>query len=163
MARLIAGNVWGFTPTQHFLLSYFHPQSATATNHFSATRVISSPTNPYYVEINPEIRIEFLSWAWLQSIISVTGVAWMDTPGIRTETLITVDGAAVSSVAVTASSSVGGQFFNFSQTKIGNYAEGYHYASLSASAQAVGGLVAYAGDPNALNATRLNLILLGTH
>lgn len=70
MARPITGPAWADSAKQRFVLSYYNRVKKHAEGNFTATRSTTSGT---FVEINTEIRIEFLAWG--------DGELWFSTGG----------------------------------------------------------------------------------
>lgn len=58
MARTVS-SAWVDTATQRFVRSFFNDSGVTLNNYFTANRSTTSVT---YVELNSEIRVEFLTW-----------------------------------------------------------------------------------------------------
>lgn len=77
MARPISGPAWVDSAKQRFVLSYYNRVKKRGESSFTATRSTSSDS---FVEINTEIRVEFLAWGDTSLWFS-TGGAVATNPG----------------------------------------------------------------------------------
>jgi hypothetical protein len=132
MARPIAGPAWQDAVTQRFTRGWFNRRPVAVTNVFTATRSTSSTT---YVEVNSEIRCEFLCWA--DEVVNAAVSSWVSnaTAGDGTQTSIAFDSATAEETTtnyepVTANFKASA---SVSLSKEG-LAEGYHYATLVGAA-----------------------------
>lgn len=60
MARAITGPAWADTATQRFVRSWFNDPGFVGNSAYSTNRTTTSTS---FVEVNSEIRVEFLSWS----------------------------------------------------------------------------------------------------
>jgi Protein of unknown function (DUF2793) len=134
MARTVAGPQWISSQQKRFVMSWFNRRPMAVSASLSTTRSTASNT---IVEINTEIRNEFLTWG--DAAISTTGSGWMyNSVGATVSAVLMIDGV----------SSGSGSLANTAQpTPIGLAAtrlltEGYHYVSLGGLA---GGGISYYG------------------
>jgi hypothetical protein len=130
MARPITGPAWADSATQRFVRSWFNRKPTSTRNSFTANRTTTSTSQ---VEINTEIRNEWLQWADETPMASILGSASNNTASISTLTSIGWDGAPQSNSfnAVTSATGLG---YNCSMTDFNStLAEGYHYATLMGS------------------------------
>jgi hypothetical protein len=70
MARAITGPAWADTPAQRFVLSWLNRQPIAGRSRFTADRSTASTS---VIELDPEIRCEFLTWGDAAVQGSVTG------------------------------------------------------------------------------------------
>lgn len=77
MARPVTGPAWVDSAKQRFVLSYYNRTKKRGESSFTATRSTSSDS---FVEINTEIRVEFLAWGDTSLWFS-TGGAMATNPG----------------------------------------------------------------------------------
>jgi len=126
MARPGAGPVWVDTPAQRFVVSYFNRRGIAGLAHFTTDRITASTT---YVELNAEIRNEFLTWADEVVQARFNGSASADTIA-DVKSSIGIDGATAEDVLTRSVSAVGtyNQPVAVTLFKSG-LAEGYHYAT----------------------------------
>ncbi|MFZ5565975.1 MAG: hypothetical protein ACOY95_03130 [Pseudomonadota bacterium] len=128
MARPITGPAWADTAAQRFVRSWFNDPGVACTAAFTAGRSTSSGT---YVELNTEIRNEFLVWAGEKAQISTEGYQLSGGAG-NTYTSVGIDGTTAEDTCVAQSNPADGfGSANCTLQKTG-LAEGYHYATLLA-------------------------------
>lgn len=128
MARTDAGVAWADSATQRFVRSWFNEPGIAGLNTFSADRSTASGT---YVELNSEIRCEFLAWTGEQIRYSAVGSAANGASGYSSSA-VGFDGTAAEagSETLTLSPSAGQRgSIAIAGGKTG-LAEGYHYATL---------------------------------
>lgn len=128
-ARTTAGNAWADSATQRFVRSWFNDGGFAAQNTFSADRSTASAT---YVELNSEIRTEFLAWSG-ETITCAADGSWVQTAGGGAgSTGIGFDGAALDPTFETLGFSevaAHPEGFTLAGAK-STLAEGYHFATL---------------------------------
>ena len=126
MARTVS-SAWVDTSSQRFVLSWFNRNNINGLGTFSADRTTSSVT---YVELNSEIRIEFLTWSSENVFVSVNGNNSGTNIGIGSG--IGFNGTAVDTTFENASNAGNVQVFvpiGISGYKSG-LTEGYNYVTL---------------------------------
>jgi len=127
MARAITGPAWADTGTQRFVLSWFHRRGIGAVNGFSTDRTTTSTT---YVEVNSEIRVEFLTWADEAVLAGISGIA-LNSGLALTITSLGFDGTTAEDAWSGGHSGAGGEAIPSALTLVRNgLAEGYHFATL---------------------------------
>jgi hypothetical protein len=89
MARPITGPAWADSAKQRFVLSYYNRVKKHGEGNFTATRSTTSGT---FVEINTEIRVEFLAWGDTELWFSTGGAMATSPGGGLQSTRITLDG-----------------------------------------------------------------------
>jgi hypothetical protein len=124
MARPIAGPAWVDSATQRYVRSYDNRPRIQLNNKFTALRQTASAT---YVELNTEIRLEFLVWTGeiVESAITATVV---NSGNNSTNTSIGFDGTTAEPLDPYIASALD-SVVGISWPKDG-LAEGYHYATL---------------------------------
>lgn len=136
MARTVT-NAWVDTITQRFVISYFNRAGKDLKNNFSTTR---SGASGSIVEMNSEIRCEFLTWGNEIVDASITGCAVMSntTPAA---TVLGFDGVA-DYIPTDATSNTSWYIpLCLSYPKI--LSEGYHYSTLGYVVSGGGGTINY--------------------
>lgn len=128
-ARTIAGPAWQDTSTQRFVLSWFNRRQVSGLSFFTADR---STTSASYVELNSEIRVEFLSWGDEGVVLSAQGGM-----GTSQTSPIGYVAIAVDSTSTAADASGRYQVVNTDVAFGITYntpilSEGYHYATILA-------------------------------
>lgn len=111
--------------TQRFTRSWFNDPGIAGTNVFTAARATTSAS---YVEVNSEIRTEFVAWSG--EIISASVNGTWEAGGVRNLASIGFDGATAEETYV-SSDSASDLPFSLALEKTG-LSEGYHYATLLA-------------------------------
>jgi hypothetical protein len=161
MARLIPGTKWGSTQNQRFLLTKFAPSIGQGTAFFTAPRSMPVP-NLSYVEINPEIRAEFLCWGWEQTLVSLSGTAQASAAGTLVTTLLVFDGQVYLTGNVTTTAVVN-EYFNVATSWVGAFSDGYHYVTVFSGNNNFGatGTVTWHGSPDGVTATRIHILVNG--
>jgi len=158
LARTTSGTAWADSATQMFVLSYFNRGSKVGRKNFTANRTTTSTS---YVELNSEIRVEFLTWDNEKVDLALGGWAYADTVAVAIRSVINVDdestltdyGVWISTQFV-ASNAIPLTLMN--QRLL---AKGYHYATIFGNVEAgqgtwVGGA---AGGTNALTALSVGI------
>lgn len=133
------------TATQRFVRSWFNAKPVALENNFTTTRTSTSPT---FVEINSEIRVEFVNWA--NDVLQAQISAVLDNSGSNYSYLAVGWNGAVDSnrsVGSFGSNTVAG---GVGQAK--TLTEGYNYITLMGAAS--GGTATYYG----VNASRNTII-----
>jgi hypothetical protein len=143
MIRTSASSQFADGATQIFVRSWFNRPAKAGKNTFTANR---STTSSSFVELNTEIRIEFLCWNDENIQVGINGPAFIGSASSDyIMTSVGFDGttgndeAAAYSNNTTGITNVG---YNFTR---GGLAEGYHYATVLGKNSA-GSLVATWGD-----------------
>lgn len=125
MARSTAGTAWADSTTQRLVISWFNRRQRRLRNTFTAVRTTTSTTR---VEVNSEIRVEFLVWGGDAPVFGYSAPLVQNSVGGATTTIteVTLDGAGgLASIAIGSTTGMGaGGAEGFEP------AEGYHYATL---------------------------------
>ncbi|UIN20790.1 hypothetical protein [Herbaspirillum frisingense] len=164
MARPITGPAWQDTAAQRFVRSWFNDPGIAGLNWFTANRQVTSVV-PSYVEINSEIRCEFLCWSGEIVQVGGSGNSTQTVAGITNHTAVAFDGLATEtgswSSGYTPSNNFGVPYtVNLPKTGL---LEGYHYATLVGALGASGGGVAtYAGGTPTATAPSVCTITIQT-
>lgn len=125
IAYATTGPVWVDSATQRFVRSWYNDPGIVLLNSFSADRTTTSSS---YVEINSEIRVEFLVWSGETVQMACNGAIKNDSNAVISVSL-GFDGATAEDSYLTwgAPGSSVNQPFSLSAIKTG-LSEGYHYA-----------------------------------
>ena len=132
MARVVAGPAWTDTANQRFVRSWFHRQPAPLGGAFTAQRTTTSVGA--WVELNPEIRVEYLVWS--------DEVASYSAAGVFNSSAAVLALCAVATDSTTAPDDTAAQTNSASWAPLGlafnrsGLAEGYHVATLIAQVAA---------------------------
>lgn len=157
MARTITGPAWVDTEAQRFVLSYFNRKDLNARRWFTAARTTASAT---YVELNTEIRCEFLTWGDEVSAAYADGRVSNATASGFMASSIGIDGTtaeeAYSVFQAYTNGATGG--FGIAVPKSG-LSEGYHYATLLGWSS--GGTGTWFGGANPGDRSSLKVIVKG--
>ncbi|KQV27610.1 hypothetical protein ASC97_04330 [Rhizobium sp. Root1203] len=124
MVRPVAGPAFADSPTQRFVRSWFNRSTARLKNEFSTGRSTTSITS---VEINSEIRCEFLSWLNDLTRAAFTSSCSVSGAGVRQGSSICFDG--IYSLGVELVPSDTGAHVVAVNTNA-ELSEGYHYATI---------------------------------
>jgi hypothetical protein len=127
MARTNGSTAWTDSATQRFVRSWFNDPGAALLNNFTANRSTSSTS---FVELNSEIRIEFLVWSGETFQVGATGNV-NAASNATVSTAIGFDGTTADDSST--QTGVGGVTGNYGIGLIlfkSGLAEGYHYATL---------------------------------
>lgn len=127
MARTVS-SAWVDTITQRFVRSWFNRITAHMFKSFSNNRFTTSGA---FVEIDPEIRNEFLIWADEGVSTSIQGTTSNSNVSAYDLTTVGWDGTADVNTSNSCGGGGAGVYYNCSMvcTKTG-LAEGYHYVTL---------------------------------
>jgi hypothetical protein len=87
-AKIIAGPAWTDTATQRFVLSWFNRRPIAVANNFSTSRSTASAT---FVEVNSEVRSEFLLWSGDSVYCGINVLAQISTSGATAQGGVGVD------------------------------------------------------------------------
>lgn len=130
MARIITGPAWVDTAAQRFVVSFFNRRPIQTASSFSTGR---STTSGSFVELNSEIRNEFLAWAdnsiafWASGSVSNGTAATTNTTALGldgTSALEGINGAAMPT-------GINNQLLPIGLTTVLSApADGYHYVTL---------------------------------
>lgn len=152
MARTTGATAWADSATQRFVLSYYNRRIKGAANNFTTNR---STTSTSYVEVNTEIRVEFLNWFNVDIYASLSGGMQNTGTGSDTYSAVAFDGTTATDIGSYMHNPGGESLIWAPLAGSGWYtglAEGYHYATLvgkvSANTGTWGGS-ATAGPPRA--------------
>jgi hypothetical protein len=124
LCRTNASSQFADSVTQRFVRSWFNDPGSYLNNFFTVDRTTTSLT---YVEVNSQIRIEFVNWAGEQVHLAFNGSTYGDGV-VAVTTSIGIDGATPEDVWVINSTSTGA----WMPTILVTYAtpsEGYHFAT----------------------------------
>ena len=125
MVRLNAAVNFVNSATQRFLLNWFNRRGLHGANTFTATR---TTTSAGYVEINTEIRVEFLTWATEAVGASCIGFGFQSTQGEFFATALAFDGTAQDAGGL-ATGPQANYYVMLNGGGVYSLAEGYHYAT----------------------------------
>jgi hypothetical protein len=128
MAYVTSGGAFADSATQRFVRSYFNDPGSALLNAFTANRTTSSTT---YVEVNSEIRVEFISWTGEVVHAAAQGKVGGTTSGNIAETSIGFDGTTAEDTQSYHQTPSGTEPGTMSvSVHKSSLAEGYHYATL---------------------------------
>lgn len=127
MARPVTGPAWVDSTSQRFVLSYFNRVKKRAAGSFTATRTTSSTS---FVEINSEIRFEFLSWGDTELSFGANGLCYTNPLAGIQYSRITLDGAT-DWVAQQGQATAVDYTIPVTMTGSKTPTVGYHYATLA--------------------------------
>lgn len=133
MARPITGPAWADAIGQRFVRSWFNRKSEAMRKAFTAIR---STTSTSFVEINSEIRCEWLQWSDEIPTAHIQGTASNDTANVRTITAIGWDGTEDANASVSVTSATGLAYNCSTSAPKEGLSEGYHYATLKGAVSA---------------------------
>lgn len=151
MART-AGTAWIYTNLQMFVLSYFNRRERVGNWLFSATRTTTSTS---YVEINSEIRLEWLTWADEPVKFNVNGSV-VNSGANNCITSIGVDGTTPQdAISVMLGTNRSGCAISHSNS----FSEGYHYSTVLGYVSA--GTGSWLGSGTAGDRTTHQAIVMG--
>jgi hypothetical protein len=126
-ARVITGPAWVDSATQAFVLSYFNRGSKGLVNHITATRSTASTS---FVELNSEVRCEFLTWADEVVQASIAGSGYPGASGVAVYAAIGFDGATAEDGMAAISDGTVGALRPVAASTSRRLSEGYHYATI---------------------------------
>lgn len=129
MIHTTAGAQFADSATQRFVISWFNRRRRNMVNTFSVARTTSSTTG---VELNTEIRCEFVIWAEDGAVFSANAIAFPSTAASATvNTAIGFDAGVERSYAQnqqeTTNQPTSGGSVTIAKSSLG---EGYHYATM---------------------------------
>lgn len=128
MARTTGATAWADTATQRFVRSYYNDPGIPLLNSFSANRTTTSAT---YVEVNSEIRIEFLSWGAETIQVEANGSVQIGLANSRAFTSIGFNGITVEDTYAAGSAHDNNAITSFAAAVLNStLTEGYNYATL---------------------------------
>lgn len=127
MARTTSGNAWADTATQRFVRSWFNDPGVGGISSFSTQRTTTSLS---YVELNSEIRVEFLIWTGEVAEISASGAGQKSDTANSCQSSIGIDGTTAENVFNAGQSTSASVRWpvGMALVKTG-LSEGYHYAT----------------------------------
>lgn len=154
MVKTTAGTAFADTPAQRFVISWFNSRPVGGVSFFTANRATTSTT---YVELNTEIRVEFLVWADRGVVISYSGGCSTSAGATSGDTALSIDGGAAQegSWSSTASSTRTG----VAATILPLLSEGYHFVTLVAAALSGASTVTLVGGATAGQRTAITIQL----
>lgn len=147
LARTDASTAWADTATKRFVRSYYNDPGAPLKNAFTALR---STTSTSFVELNSEIRIEFLVWSGEVAHLFMSGSCYGGTAGAQDmNTAFGLDGTTAETGYAKQTTSSNDRRLNIAQSlrKTG-LAEGYHYATMLGAVGSGTGNWAGGGSPS---------------
>lgn len=130
MARVITGPAWQDTAAQRFVLSYFNRRPIQTSAFFSTGR---STTSGSFVEVNTEIRNEFLSWSDNAATFWASGGVSNSTAAATTASALGLDGTTPleGTNGPSMPTGINNQVLPLGMTTvIAAPSEGYHYVTL---------------------------------
>lgn len=125
--------------TQRLVLSWFNRRTKSLANAFTTARTTASGS---LVEVNTEIRCEFLTWADEDVTARITGNANNNTNAGVHVTDVVFDGSGATD-ACRVDQTTANQDSAICATKRAALSEGYHYATLFGRNGGAGGTVTY--------------------
>lgn len=151
MAYPVAGPVFVDSNTQRYVRSWFNDPGISGISYFTASR--STTSNGTYVELNSEIRVNFLTWSGEIVHVSGAGVSTESNALVTNNTAVGFDGT---NTELGSYSSGYGPTNNFSVPYTINFkktglSEGAHYATLLASVGGSGTATYSGGTPTSSN------------
>jgi hypothetical protein len=91
---------WMDEPAVRGVLSFFNQDERTGTGFFTAPRSTSSTTA---VEVHDEIRSYFIAWGFTNIIMTITGTAYSNAPGIGFWSYLALDGVPLAGIHTSTS------------------------------------------------------------
>ena len=131
MARVITGPAWADTANQRFVRSWFNRQPVQLRGAFTAQRTTTSVG--VWVELNPEIRVEYLIWPDEVVSYSAAGVFNSSAAVLALCAVATDSTAPDDTAAQTNGTSLVPLGLAFNRSGL---SEGYHFATLIAQVAA---------------------------
>lgn len=144
MVRTNSSSQFADSASQRFVLSWFNRRSRAGSAAFTANRTTTSTT---YVELNSEIRNNFLIWADEAIQVSVAGAGDNSTANRVLTTSVGFDGTTAEDAYNTEQA-----YANGGQSSVGltlnksGLSEGYHYATVLGSTTSPGTATWYGGS-----------------
>lgn len=127
MARPVTGPAWSDTVAKRFVLSYFNQRQLNCLSAFTAGQSTSSTTA---VELNTEIRNEFLVWGSDAVMMTGQGTVSPVGVGVVARSFIGVDGITPQDGYSHIFQDTGNNTDQLIVTSSLTLSEGYHYATL---------------------------------
>lgn len=127
MARVVTGPAWQDGGSQIFVLSWFNRSGKTGKANNTATR---AATNASLVELNSEMRVEFLTWADEVVEAHLVGSGYVGTGSQAGFFAIGFDGATPEPGMAAISDGTPGALRPVAFTAKRRLSEGYHYATV---------------------------------
>ncbi len=129
IARPIAGPVFSDIPAQRFVRSWFNDPGVSMFSYFTANRASTSTS---YVELNTEIRCEFLSWTGESLQATSAGTVSNNTSLGRNGSALGIDSSTVPEVSggLAILTNVGDTVPYSAQGTRYGLSEGYHFVTL---------------------------------
>ncbi|MBV6650531.1 hypothetical protein [Hoeflea sp. EC-HK425] len=129
MARPITGPAFEDSFAKRFVRSWFNRRALSLRGVFGGVRSTASLS---WIEINPEIRVEFLIWADEAVDLGLHASTLVSASGVRMGTALTLDGVGISSAWVmeTVFDGTGAYPVPLRRSESG-LSEGYHFATLA--------------------------------
>ncbi len=128
MARAVSGPSWVDSSTQRFVRSWFNPVTGCGQTFFTAPRTTTSNT---FVEVDSEIRFEFVVFAGEVVHVTACGDVRNDTVSQNTGTAIGFDGTTPEEGSMLPAASISNARMATSVTTVkAGLSEGYHYATI---------------------------------
>lgn len=126
MARPITGPAWADSNAQRFVLSYYNRVRKYGEGHFTAIRTTTSAT---FVELNSEIRVEFLAWGDTALQFSTSGGFYNSTANAN-YSIISLDGVATP-IARAVEATAASYETPLTMSGFVTPSAGYHYATIA--------------------------------
>lgn len=144
-ARPVTGPAWVSTAKQRFVRSWYNDPGVNLFANFTANRSTST-LSPTYVELNSEIRCEFIIWSGESAAVTASGTNFNNTADGRNLTALGVDGVTPEvSGGRNIVPSLANVFIAFAaQALKEGLSEGYHYITLLGAVDA--GTGTWVGD-----------------
>lgn len=129
LVRTNASTQFADSATQRFCLTWFNRHHRHATNTFSADRTTTSTS---FVELNTEIRIEFLAWSDEAVYAGASGGLANNTLGNTNQSGLAFDGTTPTSTsgAVSYTGATATNLGTLAGAVVTTLTEGYHYLTL---------------------------------
>jgi hypothetical protein len=159
MARTSGGTAWVDSATQRFVLSWFNKRQREGHRHFTTDRTTTSTS---YVEINSEIRVEFLAWGSDLVHVQVSGSVLVDS-NRDFDASIAFDGTTPED---TMNRGEGADSTNnylpiACEVNREGLSEGYHYATVIGKIEALGGSITFVGSGTPGLRTVISVVVSG--
>ena len=127
MARTTSGNAWADSAPQMFVISYFNRKNKAGKSSFTANRTTASAT---YVELNTEIRIEFLAWGDEANDFFLGGFGTNGATNGWNQTSFGIDGTTAVDTVCAAQAYGAGAYITHNLAYTAVVSEGYHYVTV---------------------------------
>jgi|SRR5215469_9144571 len=130
MARPITGPAWQDTTAQRFTISWFNQRPLNTIGVYTANR---TTTNTGFVELNTEIRNEFLTWGTNSTTFSASGSVTNNVNGGAVQSAIALDSTVTPIEGSSFTSNQAGTNsiqFAMALTSVATPSEGYHFVTL---------------------------------